>query len=329
MNYLAKKLYELRTERGLKQDELAEALGVSRQAVSKWEMGTGVPSLENLKAISEYFSVTIDSLVKEESDFESSTAYSSAPPANSDFQGQNGNGCYTSPVPDAVTVHSEPGIFAAAAINIAVITAVHILSTLVLSLIMRLFYYYFFYYAGNAPTSDSVNIINNYVANAICLPLSFPIYMLLFIMLDRCACPFSKNIFDREKPVFFRYGLHKILPVMLLRYPLVPLIFDKTALNRLDFSIANNILSFILIVSYLLIFTHGAKGLGKRPLMLLLMIAGIGIAYAVKSVVNFYTFHLAEGNLLTRYSPSSTVFTVGIYAVFALCQAACLRKREE
>lgn len=63
MNHLAKRLYDLRTERGLKQDELAEALGVSRQAVSKWEMGTGTPTLENLKAISDYFGVTLDSLV--------------------------------------------------------------------------------------------------------------------------------------------------------------------------------------------------------------------------------------------------------------------------
>ncbi len=67
MNSLPKRLYDLRTQRNLKQEELAEALGVSRQAVSKWEMGTGVPSLENLKAISEFFGVTIDSLVKDSS----------------------------------------------------------------------------------------------------------------------------------------------------------------------------------------------------------------------------------------------------------------------
>ena len=42
MNNLAQRLYDLRTQRNLKQEELAEALGVSRQAVSKWEMGTGV-----------------------------------------------------------------------------------------------------------------------------------------------------------------------------------------------------------------------------------------------------------------------------------------------
>lgn len=65
MSNLAQRIYELRTGRGLKQDELAEALGVSRQAVSKWEMGTGVPTLENLVALSEYFGVSLDSLVKD------------------------------------------------------------------------------------------------------------------------------------------------------------------------------------------------------------------------------------------------------------------------
>ena len=65
MNNLAQRLYDLRAQTNLKQEELAEALGVSRQAVSKWEMGTGVPSLENLKAISDFFGVTIDSLVKD------------------------------------------------------------------------------------------------------------------------------------------------------------------------------------------------------------------------------------------------------------------------
>ena len=48
------------------QDDLAEELGVSRQAISKWEMGTGVPTLENLLSISYFFGVTIDSLVKDE-----------------------------------------------------------------------------------------------------------------------------------------------------------------------------------------------------------------------------------------------------------------------
>lgn len=60
------KLQELRKSRGLTQEELAEALYVSRTAVSKWESGRGYPSIDSLKEISGYFSVTIDELLSSE-----------------------------------------------------------------------------------------------------------------------------------------------------------------------------------------------------------------------------------------------------------------------
>ena len=57
------KLQELRKSRSLTQEELAEALFVSRTAVSKWESGRGYPSLDSLKEISRFFSVSIDDLI--------------------------------------------------------------------------------------------------------------------------------------------------------------------------------------------------------------------------------------------------------------------------
>lgn len=60
------KLQELRKNRGLTQEELAEALYVSRTAVSKWESGRGYPSIDSLKEIFKYFSVTIDELLSSE-----------------------------------------------------------------------------------------------------------------------------------------------------------------------------------------------------------------------------------------------------------------------
>ena len=60
------KLQELRKSRGLTQEELAEALYVSRTAISKWELGRGYPSIDSLKEISKYFSVTIDDLLSGE-----------------------------------------------------------------------------------------------------------------------------------------------------------------------------------------------------------------------------------------------------------------------
>lgn len=60
---LHEKLQELRKSRGLTQEELAQALFVSRTAVSKWESGRGYPNIESLKAISRYFSVSLDDLL--------------------------------------------------------------------------------------------------------------------------------------------------------------------------------------------------------------------------------------------------------------------------
>ena len=58
-----KKLQELRKARSLTQEELAEALFVSRTAISKWESGRGYPNLDSLKEISRFFSVSIDELI--------------------------------------------------------------------------------------------------------------------------------------------------------------------------------------------------------------------------------------------------------------------------
>ena len=57
------KLQELRKSKGMTQEELAQALYVSRTAVSKWESGRGYPNIDSLKAIAKYFSVTVDHLL--------------------------------------------------------------------------------------------------------------------------------------------------------------------------------------------------------------------------------------------------------------------------
>ena len=63
---LNEKLQELRKQKGLTQEELAEVLFVSRTAISKWESGRGVPNIDSLKAISKYFSVSLDDLLSGE-----------------------------------------------------------------------------------------------------------------------------------------------------------------------------------------------------------------------------------------------------------------------
>lgn len=73
---LQDKLVQLRKKKGLSQLELAEALKVSRQAISKWELGTAIPTLENLASISRLFGVSVDYLVNDEaeSDFDTPAA---------------------------------------------------------------------------------------------------------------------------------------------------------------------------------------------------------------------------------------------------------------
>jgi len=60
------KLQELRKQKGLTQEELAQALYVSRAAVSKWESGRGYPNIDSLKALAKFFSVTVDELLSGE-----------------------------------------------------------------------------------------------------------------------------------------------------------------------------------------------------------------------------------------------------------------------
>ena len=56
-------LLKLRTERGLSQEELAEKIFVTRQAVSRWENGDTVPNTETLKLLSSFFGVSINTLL--------------------------------------------------------------------------------------------------------------------------------------------------------------------------------------------------------------------------------------------------------------------------
>lgn len=63
---LSEKLYKLRKNSGLSQEQLAEQLNVSRQAISKWAQGTAIPESEKLITISNYFGVTLDYLLKED-----------------------------------------------------------------------------------------------------------------------------------------------------------------------------------------------------------------------------------------------------------------------
>ncbi|MBR1797436.1 MAG: helix-turn-helix transcriptional regulator [Clostridiales bacterium] len=65
---LSSKITELRKRNGLSQEELGDKIGVSRQAVSKWEMGSAVPDINKIMAMAKYFGVSTDFLLKDEYD---------------------------------------------------------------------------------------------------------------------------------------------------------------------------------------------------------------------------------------------------------------------
>ena len=63
---IGEKIYTLRTKSGMTQEQLAEKMGVSRQAISKWESDVSVPELNKLKGLANLFQITIDELMGQE-----------------------------------------------------------------------------------------------------------------------------------------------------------------------------------------------------------------------------------------------------------------------
>ena len=67
------RLFKLRKEKGLSQEALAEQLNTTRQAISKWENNQGYPETEKLLMLSNIFGVSVDSLLKENTEHTTST----------------------------------------------------------------------------------------------------------------------------------------------------------------------------------------------------------------------------------------------------------------
>ena len=71
----AEKLKSIRKQAGMSQEQLAEKLSVSRQAVTKWETDAGIPDIENIMAISALFDISIDELISNERGSKKPTDY--------------------------------------------------------------------------------------------------------------------------------------------------------------------------------------------------------------------------------------------------------------
>ena len=80
--FFSEKLYSLRRAKGLSQENLADMLNVSRQSVSKWEAGAAMPEIEKLMAIADIFSVSVDSLLRDEAQTSNAIAAAESAPNN-------------------------------------------------------------------------------------------------------------------------------------------------------------------------------------------------------------------------------------------------------
>lgn len=175
MSRLSERLYSLRKERGLMQEELAEALGVSRQAVSKWEMGTGTPTLDNLIAISDFFGVSLDSLVKDSPDPPETDVPDTpeAPPQMPEYRAEVGHA--KEYVPPMKTV-----------INAALLIAAHLFSYAIINGLQ----YFITLFAGQY-SADALLVyvrIQPYLTAAMNLVFCFPLYYLMTAVFRDGVC---------------------------------------------------------------------------------------------------------------------------------------------
>lgn len=61
---IGQRIYKIRQQKNITQEQLAKDLAISRQAVSKWESGKAIPDIENLMYISSLYDVSLDELIK-------------------------------------------------------------------------------------------------------------------------------------------------------------------------------------------------------------------------------------------------------------------------
>ena len=78
---ISQKIVQLRSSKDISQEQLAEALGVSRQSVSKWEMGQALPQIDKVLQLAQIFGVSTDELLRDEMDI---SGLSNKPKSDSD-----------------------------------------------------------------------------------------------------------------------------------------------------------------------------------------------------------------------------------------------------
>lgn len=337
MNNLPQKLFELRKSRGLLQEELAEKLGVSRQAISKWEMGTGVPTLENLISISEFFGVTIDSLVKNDHDVAVST-----PEPN-----QHANpSAYTPVCPDVKPkLPAEPAPMQKAVVNILTlifaVAIISILSWIIGNLeslihigIQRLLY--------EKLSRDSFNDIqvvllrvyeiSSYVFATV---FSIPYFILLYMFFGKNKCLFSRPLFDKSEPLSKRLGMKKVMIMFLIK-----IVIDiATNLITIHFSLDSTWRTFAVLIEYFILyalFTWRKPNIYKNAKALIPTVLITTALTAATMLLNYNSMHVVMTTVTVGhitypilYNVVSGIMMEAVICTFIWFHAECAYKTDD
>lgn len=304
MNNLPQKLYDLRKSRGLLQEELAEKLGVSRQAISKWEMGTGVPTLENLIGISEFFGVTLDSLVKDEYE----TAVSSS--------------AEKSPAPMYAEAESvsptEPSVAKKIIMNILTVIAVRVLMLCVsqfLALILETMQSSLNINGFSSPLTYDIFAIMGYALDILTL---LPYFFVLYMIFDRNKSLLSRPLFDKNEPLSKRLGVKKVMLVFLIRLFIDVATHVVIIRFSLDITWAGCTTVFEHFLMYA-IFTHGKPNIFQNAKALVATALISASSYAVAALMSYYQvkilLHEFSISHMTRPLTFSVLFYLTGYAI--------------
>ena len=342
MSNLPKKLYELRKGRGLLQDELAEKLGVSRQAISKWEMGTGVPTLENLISISRFYDVSLDSLVKDE--YETAISTDEANRCTRPIE-------YAPVYPEAKPItptNTQPGVkptvLQKAAINIITVFFIMVVSSTLswlTSYLISLLQNKILFTAIEKMDLNSFKqfqtvevAIFRWLTYAISIPFSLPQYIALYMILNRGKWIFSRPLFDSAKAESKHNALKKIMALLAI---------------RITFDIATNLTMialkpdpalytcFTALIEYFLIYavlTWRKPNIFKNRKALLLTVLITAVFTAAATVCNYYTLHVSVYTMehltdLRLYNAAGRIMMTAVISTFIVFHEICSFKTEE
>lgn len=337
MNNLPQKLFDLRKSRGLLQEELAEKLGVSRQAISKWEMGTGVPTLENLISISEFFGVTIDSLVKNDYDtavnspesehHTDSPACAPVYPAVKPIQPAE-------PIPMQKVVINILTLVIATAIISCLTWIISNLESLINVGLQRLLYEKLSRDSFNQIQVVLVNVyaILSYVFSIL---LCIPYFILLFIFFGKNKCLFSRPLFDKSESLSKRFGMKKVMIMLLIK-----IIIDITVnLITIHFSVDSVWRTSATLIEYFILyalFTWGKPNIYKKPKALILTVLITTALTAATMLLNYNSLHVVMTTVTVGhitypilYNLLSSIMMQAVICTFIWFHAECTYKTEE